>query len=497
MSAPAAAPSIRRAAVWSAGAQYLTFAVQFVTSVVISRFFLDPAAVGLFSIALAAAMILAVLQDLGITRFISGQPDMRPALIRDYTAIAVGLGWLVAAIVILAAPQIERFYAVEGLAALLRIIGASYLVTPFALVSCALLIRDLDFRRLFWVNAAGALIGNGLAIALAARGWGAASLAWGLLATALVRAVVAQVCKPAWPRWPKSAAALAPLLRFGGSSAAISVSGAVGQRSQDLIVGGFLGLYATGLFTRAGGLAAQLTTLVNGAVNSVFYPAFAGKRDRGEPLAAPYLHLVACNTAVNWAAMVGLAVVAYPLVLFLYGDDWIGVAPLLAWTAIGEMFFIAIPLQMDVPILLGRIRTLVWLNIADTAATVLVLALACMVSLEAAAISRVVHAVIWWAIYAPFQRRLLGFAWTPLLATYAKSAFCALVGALPAAAFIVYMGPLQASMLGTALAAAAGGCCWVLALAVTRHPAWSEIRTFLVLVGSQLGRYRRSDWRAL
>ena len=58
--------SIRRAAAWSMATQYAAFIFQFATSVIISRFFLLPSDVGLFSIALAAAMMVSIFQDMGI-----------------------------------------------------------------------------------------------------------------------------------------------------------------------------------------------------------------------------------------------------------------------------------------------------------------------------------------------------------------------------------------------------------------------------------------------
>ena len=64
--------SVRGAALWAMGGQYISFAIQFATSVVISRYFLTPAEVGLFSIGLAAALLVAVLQDFGLSRYISG-----------------------------------------------------------------------------------------------------------------------------------------------------------------------------------------------------------------------------------------------------------------------------------------------------------------------------------------------------------------------------------------------------------------------------------------
>ena len=72
---PIKPPAIpRTAAIWSALGQYLGFALQFATSVIISRFFLTPSEVGLFSIALAAAMMVTILQDFGMMRYVAGQP---------------------------------------------------------------------------------------------------------------------------------------------------------------------------------------------------------------------------------------------------------------------------------------------------------------------------------------------------------------------------------------------------------------------------------------
>ena len=114
--------SVRRAAIWSLAAQYATFAIQFIASVIISRFFLLPADIGLFSIALASALVAAIFQDMGITRFISGQPEMKREWVPHYAAVAVTLGWLVAGAVAVAAPFVADFYGEPQLANLLWLI---------------------------------------------------------------------------------------------------------------------------------------------------------------------------------------------------------------------------------------------------------------------------------------------------------------------------------------------------------------------------------------
>jgi O-antigen/teichoic acid export membrane protein len=450
--------SVRRAALWSLLGQYSSFAIQFATSVVISRLFLLPADVGLFSIALAAAMMVSIFQDMGISRFVTGQPEMREEHVRDYAAVATGIGWLVAIGVTLAAWPLAQFYDQPGLMGLMLIIAASYFVMPLAIVPAALLLRALDLRALFFANAGSALAGAVVSISTAAAGAGPASLAWGMLATALVRLGVVQ-------------------LGFGGSSFVLSLSGALGMRSQDLIVGRLLGLTATGLFTRATALAGQMSMLVVGTINGVFYPAFAKKRDAGEPLVEPYMHLVACNTGLQWAAALGLALAAEPVVYLLYGPNWMEVAPLLRWTALAEIFFIAIPLQMDIPILLGRIKTLIWVNLSETMLTLLLLTTFALWGLEAAALSRIAIGAVWFAIYISFIKRLLNLPLGPLATIYAKSAICALAAGTPLA-LATWLGWGGAEMgfvklLGLSLA---GVACWLVMLPLVRHPAWQEFR---------------------
>ena len=476
--------AVRRAAAWSAASQYASFAIQFATSVIISRLYLLPADVGLFSIALAAAMMVAIFQDLGISRFVVGQPEMRDENLRDYAAVAVALGWLVAGCVALAALPLAVFYRQPALTGVVLIVAAGYVIMPLGIVPAAMLTRRLDFRALFLANAGSAFGGAAIAIACAAHGAGPAALAWGMLASALTRVCIVLGYHRILPRWPRNAAAIRPLVAFGSSSLVLAASGAVGMRSQDLIVGRLLGLSAVGLFTRASALAGQLSTLMVGAINGVFYPAFAHKREAGDDLAEPYLHLVACNTALNWAAAIALAIAAEPVVLLLYGPNWAEVAPLLRWTAIAEVFFVAVPLQMDVPILLGRIRTLVWINLLDTALTIGLLVLFALWGVEAAAISRIIAAALWFGIYIGYISRLLGLPLTRLAAVYAGSAIPAAICAIPlgAAQWFGWFGGKAMGFAPLLVLSAAGAMLWLLTVAALRHPAWSEIRLAIVAI---------------
>lgn len=472
--------SIRRAALWSMGSQYAAFVIQFATSVIISRYFLGPAEVGLFSIALATALLVAVLQDFGITRFVSGQPGVDAAQIRAATTVSILFAWAIALLVWVMAWPVAHFYHDPRLAPLLLIIGASYIVSPFAVVPQALMARAMDYRQLFAVNVGSAFAGGATALSLAALGYSAAALAWAMIVQALVRMLIAQSLRPVPIGFRQSMTDLLPVLRFGSASAALCISGAIGMKSQDLVIGRLLGLESVGLYSRATALAATLAQLVTGAVNAVFYPAFARMRDAGEAMGAPYLRVVAGNCAVNWPAMVAMALAAEPIVLMLYGPKWADAASLLKWIALSEIFYVALPLHMDLPILLGRIRTLIWYNAADTAISVGFLLIAARWGLEAAAMSRIAYGFVWTLIYGRFLHQLIGFSWSGMLSVYARSALVTLATVAPLlAAYHWWRTPATLGFSGLLLCAAAGGLCWIAALFIVRHPGRAEIVAML------------------
>jgi O-antigen/teichoic acid export membrane protein len=153
-------PNVRGAALWSMAAQYAAFVITFVTGVLISRFFLGPEEVGLFSIAMAAAMLVSVLQDFGITRYVAGEPELGPDKIRACFSISLVAAFAIGLVVLALAWPVAAFYGDPRLAPVVAVIAASYLLTPFGIVPAALLQRRMDFRSLFVVNVGAALAAN-------------------------------------------------------------------------------------------------------------------------------------------------------------------------------------------------------------------------------------------------------------------------------------------------------------------------------------------------
>lgn len=486
---PPPAMSVRHAALWSVGGQYIGFALQFASSVIISRFFLAPAEIGLFSIALAAAMLVAILQDFGLTRYIANLPELDDGEVGRCSSVALIFALGVGVILAMGARPIASFYGHAELAEVLLVIAGSYFFVPFAVVPSALLSRDMAFRGLFLINTTGAVAQTAVAVGLAWIGFSAMSLAWAMVAAALVRAGVAQVLRTALP-FPLRFDGLRPVLSFGTQSSTLFVIGAIGSRSADLVIGWLLSLTATGLFTRATGLASQLRALISGAASSVLYPALARLQRNGEALGEPYLRVVACFTGAGWPAMAGLAVASAPTINLLFGPTWAGTAPILVWIALGEILFIALPLHVELPILRGAIRPLIARNLVDTFASLALLVIGANISVAAAALSRVGYGAVWLLLYTGFVCRMAGVSPVRLAPIYLSSAVATAAAVTPMAiAALIAPSFATLGLIPLVALAAAGGVLWLATLWALGHPLFDE---FTQLLGGGVSRLREA-----
>ena len=493
-----AAMSVHGAAVWAMAGQYLSFALQFASSVIISRLFLSPAEVGLFSIALAAALLVAVLQDFGLSRYISGLPSLGPEDIARCSTVALLFSFVVAGAIAASAVPMAWAYGHPSLAPILLIIAATYLVIPFAVVPMARMGRAMKFRGHFAVNVGGAITQAVVAITLAALGYSSFALAWATLATGCARSLIAQIMCPS-PPWPLRIDKLRPVIHFGARSSIIYLTGALGTRSPDLIIGKLLNLMSVGFFSRAVALSDQFRMLVAGAIGSVFYPAFARIRDRGEPLGPAYLRVCAGYSAIIWPGMAGLALSAEPIVRLLYGEAWLPAAPLLSMIALTEVMLISLPLVNDLPMLLGRLNQLLVLNLIDTALSVVLLAIGCLWGVEGAAASRLVYGIAWLCLYWRFMHRLVQFDARALMAVYARSAGAALAAIAPLTLTYLFWAPPATIAIPAVFGAiAAGGFAWLAAMFLLRHPTlaeFGELAASLPIARRLLPKLKTASWR--
>jgi O-antigen/teichoic acid export membrane protein len=325
--------SVRRALAYSYVEKYGAYLLALGSTVVVSRL-LGPAEIGVFSVGMALVGLIAVVREFGVTTYLIQEQTLNDELIRAAFTVTVGLGFGLAIVVLALAVPLGRFYGNEDVTSVIAILSLSFALTPLGSVSQSLLSRELRFKALAWIRLCHALVLAVSSAYMAWLGWGPQSLAWAAVLASLTNGVLSMAVRPhpvafvfAWP-------ALKRVISVGGPVTAVNILDDIVNSMPELLLGRMQSLGSAGLFSRGKGLSRLAHQLIAHAAEPVFLAMFAERMRSAVPLAPIYAKTTACVVAAGWCVLTLLIVLAGPVVLVLFGHDWLAVIPLLRWLCI-------------------------------------------------------------------------------------------------------------------------------------------------------------------
>lgn len=227
-------------------------------------------------------------------------------------------------------PWVAAYYGEPEVQPLTVWLGGAFTLNALSVVHRNLLIRDLEFRRLAWIEGASALGAGLVAIVLAWRGAGAYSLVAQQLAEPAMAAALLWLRPSFLPQVRVfSWRAIREQLNFGGHLVGFSIVNYFARNADDAVIGRYFGDGALGMYTRAYGLMLMPLREVSGVVSRVMYPALAQLQDDHAEVRRLWIKGVRQISFITFPVSVILLVVAEPLVVAVFGRQWLPVAPIL------------------------------------------------------------------------------------------------------------------------------------------------------------------------
>ncbi|HET7301484.1 MAG TPA: lipopolysaccharide biosynthesis protein [Oleiagrimonas sp.] len=334
-------PLTRRAAHatwWSALEITARYGVQFAVMIVLARL-LTPADFGLIAMLLVFTTVAALLVDSGFgTALVQKQATSDD----DETTVflfSTGASAVVAAALWFAAPAIAVFYAQPLLTPLTRLLLFVLPLSALAAVPDALLTQRLDFKSRAKAEIIASLCSGVLAVLLAWRGFGVWSLAWQAVTAIGIRALLLWLYSGWRPRGRFSRDAFRSLGGFGGYMLMANLLNTISLRLQSLLIGKMFDSRALGYYTLAQNTQMAPAQFMSGVLNRVGLPVFSTVADQREKLVAALRLSLRVAIFVFVPCMIGIAVVAKPLIVMLYGARWTPAAPLLSILAVSATFW--------------------------------------------------------------------------------------------------------------------------------------------------------------
>jgi O-antigen/teichoic acid export membrane protein len=455
--------------------RYAGLVLAVLSSMLIARL-LTPAEIGVFSVVMVLVSLVSALRDFGAGQYLLQEKDLSPQRLRATWTVLLLAGLGFAALVALAALPMARFYDDPRMLAIMGVLALNFAVNPVASLSYAWLMREMRFGALASMRLSAGLATALTSVWLAWRGWGPISLALGSLAGTVLNAVVALYWRPPELRWWPSLQQTRRVLSFGSRISTTSLVGTLGNGAPELLLGKLQGLAEAAYYSRAAGLSSMFQKLVLDATQSVALPAFAREMRAHGRLGASLPRAMASVTLLGWVFFGATALLAQPLVLLLYGDQWNSAVPLARWLALAMA--VALPATM-IPVALsacGAARQVMRTTLQVVAVQIGCMALAAANGMHAvgpaALLGQAAGALLWLLR----GQRDIGFSWAGLWRSWWQSARIAGVALLaPAASVLLWGWTPQRPLLALGAALAGMLVLLVLALLGSRHPLREEL----------------------
>lgn len=409
-------------------------------SVVLARL-MPPAEFGKIAMIMSVIGLGDTLAQFGMAHAIIQQQDTTDEELTSVFWFAVALGLAMTGLTWIAAPPIEQFYDVEGLASLIRLGALSLFLGKASLVFRALFQRELAFERLAPLEIVQLVLSSAVAVTLAYLGYGARSriVAEVLGAAVLLGGLAFTASTHGWwqPTLHFSLSEIRPFLGFGAFVTGKSMLNYAAVQLDVVIIGKLLGVNALGLYHFAKGLMERPRTLLSQVFSKVNYPLYSRilSQEHGE---LSQFHN-AYGKLSNFIATIGLTGAGYVLVAapagipLLFGEQWRGgivVAQVFALAGVFEL--LSAGFASSALYAFGRANQVFWVDVVTTPIRIAAMTLAALSSVSTVASAQSASIAVKSVVLQHLVNRESGLTWRTYLG-HIKAPLLAFVVALTVA----------------------------------------------------------------
>lgn len=467
--------NVRRSLAYTIADSYLALPLQLVGTMIISRL-LTPAEAGVFAVAAVFSAFASTFRDFGVAEYLIQEKELRAEHIRAALTVNIAISWAMSLALFVGAPFAAEFYRTPGVAEVMRVQAANFLLIPFGAVTMAYFRRELDFRPIFIANLLANLTSFAVSTICAYNGLGYMSLAWSSLAGVAITVAASLWFRPAsFPRWP-GLAGIGRVVQFGKFASGIYVFGQLGRGAPEMIIGRAQDMVAVGMFSRGGGLIELFNRTVLRAVMPICLPYFAkNNREQGNILQG-YLKVISYLTAIGWPFLAFSGLYAFAAIRIIYGPQWEDAVPLAKILCIAGALELIHYLAKEALIAAQDVRRSNRLQIYLQSARIIGLFAVVPFGLKGAAYGLMLASIVGFLIAQHELAGVIGLRYSDLFRAVRHSLGVTTVVAT-GLLVMLWLDPVnETNFFRTGVA---GGVItavlWLLALRAWRHPLWFEI----------------------
>lgn len=359
--------STRKGLFWSTAGSIANQGMNFVFSIILARL-LAPSDYGVIGMLAVFICIVSVFIDSGFSAALIAKQDRTQKDFSTEFYFNIVVGFVAYAILFAVSPLVSSFYEMPILSPILKVIGLGVLINSFCVVQSAQFAIRLDFKTPAIIGVVTNIFTGIVGIVLAFYGFGVWALVFQRIASATLNAVLLWILAGWRPTWEFSMDSFKYQWSYGSKILGSTLIQQVYDNLYPLVIGKFFSSQQLGLYSRAQGFAALPSTNFSNILGSVTFPVLSKINDDFPRLVSVYRRMMRTSAFVVFPMMVGLAVIAEPLIKVLLNEQWYECVPYLQLLCIALIWQPLSYIQINVLKVIGRTDVILKLEILKRSA---------------------------------------------------------------------------------------------------------------------------------
>ncbi len=308
---------------WITSSTVISTGCQFVQIAILARL-LEPAAFGIVSISTMIINFFTIFANLGFSNSVIARQENDRKILSTLYILNVSLGLLMFVVIYFSAPLIITYYKEVRLYQVIRLSSCYFLIVYFGQIYSFILQKELKFKSVALIDIAGSVAGTSTTILLAYRDYQELSLIYGQLAMQLTKTTlqISLGIRYFIPLVYFNLKAVKEHLIFGAYSIGEGLLGFIQFNSDNIIIGGMLGVKILGYYTVAYQLAIFPITKLNPIILQIAHPLLARMKENHQELKNAYLKILDIVSFCTMPLLAGLFITADSIIPLLYGPGW-------------------------------------------------------------------------------------------------------------------------------------------------------------------------------
>lgn len=308
-------------------------------------------------------------------------------------------------------PQIAIFYNNQELVDVLRVLALKIPISSINSIQHAYVSRNLIFKKFFFSTLIGTIISGIIGIEMAYKGFGVWALVAQSLISTMMDTLVLSFIVPWKPRLQFSKDSAKELVKFGSKVTIAQLISTGYAELRSLIIGKVYTSEDLAYYKKGNSFPDLVINNVDTTIGSVLFPAMATCNDDKEKVKRLTRRAIRISSYIIFPVMVGLFVVAKPLIRILLTDKWLFAVPFMQISCLTQMMMPISTANNQAIKALGRSDIFLKMEIVKKAIGLILILAVMKISVMAIALSGILYTIVATVVNIYPNKKLMGYGY--------------------------------------------------------------------------------------